>query len=183
MTFVFDINTADKGEAQDRQGYVSGTDIRSVEAQIPSGLVADPLAVPQCTRLQLAREECPEASEVGLDEVYPIFDDETVSGRVFNMIPPPGVTAEFAVNYEGNITYFDAGVRTGGDYGISVRVNNISQRIVRKNILTLWGVPAKPATIAGARGTKAAVRKQTWKPPGRFGLAKSTIARPRRGRC
>jgi hypothetical protein len=142
-TFVFDLATAltsRKGE-QPPAGYIPDTDVRNIEARLPPGFVADPLAVPQCTRLQLANERCPQASQVGIDEAYP-FIDQAIS-PVFNMVPPPGVAAEFALNQEGIFAFFDSGVRSGGDYGITTRVNNISQRVVRKNILTLWGVPGE----------------------------------------
>jgi hypothetical protein len=140
MTFAFDLDTALTSGEGTPEGYLPDTDPRDIEVRLPPGIVADPLAVPQCTRLQLDNEDCPQASEVGLDEAYPFVDDEDTS-PVFNMVPPPGVAAEFALNDEGILAFFDAGVRSGGDYGISARADDISQRVVRENILTLWGVP------------------------------------------
>ena len=61
------------------------------------------------------------------------------------MVPPPGVAAEFAFDEGGVIVSFDAGVRTGGDNGVTVHADNIPQREISFNYTTIWGVPADPS--------------------------------------
>jgi hypothetical protein len=64
---------------------------------------------------------------------------------VYNMVPPPGVPAQFAFSLAGISTYLDAAVRSGRDYGISEHVNNITQREVTFNTITIWGEPGDPS--------------------------------------
>jgi hypothetical protein len=140
MTTVFDLATAINGQ---EEGVLVGGEVRDLEVQLPPGLIGDTLAVPECTRTELAGGEehgaCPAASAVGILEAgttsFPI------DHPVYNMVPPPGEPAEFGVKIDGVISYFDFSVRTGGDAGITVHVNNIAARVIQQGILTLWGTP------------------------------------------
>ena len=62
---------------------------------------------------------------------------------VYNLVPPPGVAAEFAFSLDGISTFLDARVRSGGDYGITEHVNNVARRQIVFNTITIWGVPAE----------------------------------------
>jgi hypothetical protein len=119
---------------------VAGGELREVLVDLPPGFVGNPNAVPQCTRQQLNSTSCPNASQVGVltSELATVADFRE---RVFNMVPPPGVAAEFAVTTSGIRTFFDASVRSGSDYGITTRVPNVPQRQVSASVLTLWGNP------------------------------------------
>jgi hypothetical protein len=140
MTTVFDLATAINSE---EEGVLVSGEVRDLEVQLPPGFIGDTLAVPECTRTQLSgggeHGACPAASAVGILQAgttsFPI------QHPVYNMVPPPGEPAEFGVKIDGVISYFDFSVRTGGDDGITVRINNIAQRIVQQGILTLWGTP------------------------------------------
>jgi hypothetical protein len=61
------------------------------------------------------------------------------------MVPPAGVAAEFGAYIEGTVTLFDASVRSGSDYGITERIDNIARKNIIGTVLTLWGIPADPS--------------------------------------
>jgi hypothetical protein len=125
-----------------------GGEIRDVNVNFPPGIVGNAQAVPQCTltqfdTLNLLRDpDCPLDSQVGIDHV-------TVSGAIdyvidiYNIVPPPGVPVQFAFNYNGIDVFLNAGVRTGGDNGITERSSDLPQRNVSANIATIWGNPAE----------------------------------------
>ena len=125
---------------------------RDLEIALPPGFVGDPHAAPQCPRQQyigLFSEHCPPDTQVGVD-VPGILSRETeaeegygeLSSRipVYNLVPPPGVAAEFAFSFAGHNYMIDATVRSGSDYGITGSVHNLTLRPVF-NSLTLWGAP------------------------------------------
>lgn len=137
-TFAFNAATAVNGE---HLGYFPGGEIRNLETIVPAGLIGDLQAMPRCTRERLFGGNCPPASMVGLLKA-PNFAT-SVQKQVFNMVPPPGVAAELGFEYAEVPVYITFKVRTGGDYAIVARVNNIPQREVFQSVLTLWGVPAE----------------------------------------
>ena len=121
---------------------------RNLNVNLPPGLVGDPRAVPQCTRVEFDEEACPADSQVG-EDAPAIHGYAGTSIPVYNMVPPAGVAAEFAFTIEGVETFLDSGVRTGGDNGITTRVHNITQKAITYNTTTIWGVPGEHGTGAG----------------------------------
>jgi hypothetical protein len=121
----------------------SGGETRNVEVKLPPGFVGNPNAVPQCTHAQLNSQNCPLASQVGIQTIT--FDSGShYRERLFNMVPPPGVSAEFGASDVGVNTFYDATVRSGGDYGITVHVVNVAERQITSVMDTFWGVPSDP---------------------------------------
>jgi hypothetical protein len=128
--------------------YPAGGEFRNVEAKLPPGFVGDPTVVPQCTLQQLNATAigggCPAVSQIGLQTI-------TWGGggkfreRLYNMVPPPGVAAEFGSTDDGIKTFYDSTVRSGGDYGITVHVDNVAQRNIVSVVDTFWGVPSDPS--------------------------------------
>ncbi len=127
----------------------SGGEARFMNVSLPPGIVGEPGAVPKCTRRELENEgECRLDSQIG-------EDNPSVSGAgsgfdlpVYNMVPPPGIAAEFAFTLDGNINVFiDARVRSGGDYGITEHAN-VPERKVVFNTTTIWGNPSEHHTGA-----------------------------------
>jgi hypothetical protein len=141
LTTIFELATGVDGKGN---GFLVGGEARNLEVRLPPGFLGNTLAVPQCTRAQLAtgtRGNCPQASQVGRLE-SDLFSTRVIS-EVFNMVPPPGEPAEFGFVFESVLVYIDFQVRTGGDYGITAHVDNIAQRQAVGGILTIWGVPAE----------------------------------------
>jgi hypothetical protein len=60
-------------------------------------------------------------------------------------VPPPDVPARFGFNVSGTVVTLDGELRSGGDYGLSVRVRDVPQGLtIAGTSLTFWGVPADP---------------------------------------
>lgn len=127
--------------------------VRTVITDLPPGFIGNTQAVPQCDAddfpppFSLGPSQCPTATQVGVMEL----DLGLVSGfhtpdtvPVFNLVPPKNVVARLGfVNVAP--TVIDIKVRTGGDYGVTATVSNITQAAnIYGTKLTLWGVPADP---------------------------------------
>jgi hypothetical protein len=123
----------------------------------PAGLIGNPTAVPSCTlgqflafRGQEFVNACPQETAVGVAMLTinepagnlgtPGADE--ISTPIFNLEPAPGEPARFGFLAPGTPVLIDASVRTGQDYGITVKTNNISQTAAfLKAEVTVWGVP------------------------------------------
>ena len=146
MTVVFEPTSVGVGGGHEKP---SGGEPRFMNVSLPPGIVGEPGAVPKCTRIELENEShCRPDSQIG-------EDGPSVSGAgvsfdlpVYNMVPPPGVAAEFAFTVDGNINVFiDARVRSGGDYGITEHAN-VPERKIVFNTTTIWGNPSEHHTGA-----------------------------------
>jgi hypothetical protein len=130
--------------------------LKDVVVDLPPGLVGNPTVADTCTSVELAFGEitplpkCPVTSQVG---VVSLGMNNRPSSRVsfgevsvYNLVPPPGAPARFGFNVGGTVTVLDAGVRSDGDYGLSVSVKNASEGLgVVGSEFTFWGVPSDPA--------------------------------------
>ncbi len=129
--------------------------VKDVLADLPPGLVGNPTAAEQCTTAQLAaggvlaRTQCPPDAQVGTALVRlngHLARDVLGPLPVYNLVPPPGVPARFGFNVAGTVVTLDGELRSGGDYGLSVRARDIPQGLaIAGTTLTFWGVPADPA--------------------------------------
>ncbi len=129
--------------------------VRDLRFDLPAGLVGNPRAVAQCTsaefnaRIEPGYNECPQDSVVGVAQVTLRFaispEPVTVTVPVFNLVPEPGEPARFAFDAVNVPVILDTSVRTGGDYGVVVSINKISQFTdLLASQVTLWGDPADP---------------------------------------
>jgi hypothetical protein len=135
---------------------------RDITVNLPRGLVGNPTALPRCTSAQLNAQLCPPDSQVGVDRAslagpQPLVGNNTSRSieeygqsfmyapqfPVYNMVPPPGVPAQFAFSFLGLGTRINTKVRSGGDYGITAAVENILQHEIPFNTITIWGVPGE----------------------------------------
>jgi hypothetical protein len=161
LTVVYSTNS-------EGSSLVSGGEARNLVVNLPPGIVGNPTAVPRCTRQQFDSEtpsedvgaeepSCPASTQVGIDTVL-IEGAFTHIFKVYNLVPPPGIAAQFGFDFENNPVFLDAGVRTGGsdalssDYGISEHVTNIPQKQVNYNATTIWGVPGEASHMAQRGG-------------------------------
>jgi hypothetical protein len=132
---------------------------KDLHFDLPPGLVGNPVPFPQCTDAQFSRlgefvNECPPNTAVGVATVTVQLGERfpPVTVPVFNLKPSPGEPAKFGFTaLVANVT-LDTSVRTGGDYGVTVSVNNITQiSPLLGSQVTFWGVPGDPVHDA-ARG-------------------------------
>ena len=141
-------------------GAHDATDLRDLTVNLPAGVIANPQATPtRCTEAQLesdldlnplvAHRGCPKTSAVGT--ITPISAGfaglRTETTLIYNMVPPPGVPAEFgfdALNLDFYVHTFGS-VRTGGDYGLSSTSSDINATLALAGLqVTLWGDPSDP---------------------------------------
>jgi hypothetical protein len=145
FTYSFDLNTTFDAKGEDLEP--AGGKPRDLTVELPPGFVGNPTAVPQCSRQQFDELECAPSSQVGLETAQALGGTIVASHlytAVYNLMPPPGVPAEFGFDLDGNQVFLDAGVRSGGDYGITVHVPNLPQKDVMGNRITFWGEPSDP---------------------------------------
>ncbi len=156
MTVAFAVNGRGRHDSQEFEDPTGG-ETQQLVVNLPPGIVGDPTATPRCSRQQFDGEEgsggpheeeptCPASTQVGVDET--IVLGENVSLKVYNLVPPPGIAAQFAFQLKGTDVFLNAGVRSGGptpldsDYGISVHTL-VPQKGVMFNTTTIWGVPSE----------------------------------------
>jgi hypothetical protein len=126
-------------------------DVKNLEATLPSGLIVNLQSVGRCTEEQLALEECPLASQVGVltgesgnNSANAILTGGTTP--IYNVTPTsPSVPGELGIQISGTgiILHLIGGVRAGGDGAISAEVLGMSQfdKLDRATV-TLWGDPS-----------------------------------------
>ncbi len=128
---------------------------RTVVAKLPKGFVVDPSATPQrCTEAQFeasTESDCPDGSAVGL--VHPnlgIFGwaNPAWNAPLYNLVPPPGVAAEFGFNPNGfNLfVHLLGSVNSEGEFEITSTTKDIPTFGRIGGIeLELWGNPSDPS--------------------------------------
>jgi hypothetical protein len=140
------------------QDYYPAAPVKDIVADLPPGLIGNPVGIAQCTAGDLAHSVagfqanplCSPASQLGTVRV--LFNGLPASPNIvgplpiFNIVAPPGVPARFGFNVQGIPITLDAKVRSGGDYGLSVVTPNISEALgIVGTDVTFWGTPADPA--------------------------------------
>ena len=143
LTVAFATNSTGAGGGDEKP---SGGEPRFLSVNLPPGIVGEPGAVPKCKRSQFDGEGCLPDTQIG--ENFPsVSGAGLLSQQVYNLVPPPGIAAEFAFTFNGVSVFIDARVRSGGDYGITEHAN-IPQRKVVFNTTTIWGNPGEHGTGA-----------------------------------
>lgn len=150
-TFTFALNQ-DFNEAGAPQS--AGGLPKDLSFRLPPGLVGNPTAYPRCTIAQFNelvnfKNNCPADSVVGVALVT--FSDpgglgiNTATLPMFNLVPEAGEPARFGFQPASVPVYVRTSVRTGEDYGVTARVENITQIVgFLSDSVTFWGVPGDP---------------------------------------
>jgi hypothetical protein len=122
--------------------------------KLPPGLIGNPTPFPRCRLPQFDTSsnfvnECANNTAIGVAAVTisvpGLFSFNTVTVPLFNLTPAVGEPARFGFEAVGVPVYLDTSVRTGGDYGVTVKVSNITeQAIFVGSRVTFWGVPGDP---------------------------------------
>ncbi len=146
--------------------------VKDLHFDLPPGLIGNPTVVPRCTDLEFdspplgggGGNQCPPDTAVGVwSGTISTLAVGTAVVPVFNLIPNVGEPARFGFEVEGAPVILDTSVRTGGDYGVTVSVNNITESVAfLSSRTTFWGVPGDPRhdssrgweCIAGGRDRK-----------------------------
>ncbi len=141
--------------------------VKDLSFKLPSGLIGNPQPFQRCTIAKFhtivnAGPVCGSQTVVGVARVFASFgtagQEAAVAGGgsnvvtvayvepLFNLEPAVGEPARFGFFVDtpsGNIpVYLDTSVRTGGDYGVTVDVKNITEEAtLLGSEVTFWGVP------------------------------------------
>ena len=136
FTFNFNLN--------EQVGLPAGGELRDLTLNLPPGIVGDPQAVERCGRERFNAEICQGGAQIGTDtaELGTGGRPITFTFPVYNLVPKPGSPAEFGFMLAGVHVFLDASVRSDGDYGITEHANNLPQRSIVANSITIWGTPA-----------------------------------------
>jgi hypothetical protein len=166
--------TLDLNLKQGPQGALPVGLAKDLSFRLPPGLVGNPEVLPRCTEAQFTRlvlelaSQCPDNTAIGvaslsLTEFFEQGGVGKLYAPVFNLVPNVGEPARFGFEILGVFVYLDTAVQAGGDYGVTVNVNNISQIVAFEGSqVTLWGSPADPlhdsargscVKLFGPRGT------------------------------
>ncbi len=123
---------------------------------LPSGLIGNPHPFAQCTLASFLKEACPLNTVIGVSRSTIRLNLAVLNGSgyrgettiivpVYNLEPSIGEPARFGFIIEGEPVLLTTSVRTGGDYGVTVTVRNVTQAIeFQGDELTIWGVPGDP---------------------------------------
>ncbi len=128
--------------------------VKDLNFRLPPGLVGNATVIPQCTLRQFLtapKPICSPQSVVGVASVL-VNEPKSLEGLLeltvplFNLEPAVGEPARFGfAPTEATPVVLDTSVRTGGDYGVTVSVDNITQEIgFIGSKVTFWGVPGDP---------------------------------------
>jgi uncharacterized repeat protein (TIGR01451 family) len=164
LTVAYATNSKGVGAYEE---VTTGAQIRDLVVNLPPGIIGNPTAVPRCTRRQFDEEHsqgegkeegpsCPAATQIGIDQAS--VGGVDIAFKVYNLVPPPGMAAQFGFDLNGVAVFLDAGVRTGGstplggDYGITEHVDNVPEREIVFNATTIWGVPGEESHLAQRGG-------------------------------
>jgi len=159
-TFTTVLNTSSEGFKAPGNGPAGPTEQEAALAKdllynLPPGWIGDPQLFERCSLAQFYIERCPPGSVLGVTSTTVDEPDVLGTGDViaplYNLEPEPGEAARFGFFPSEQPVFIDATVRTGGDYGVTVHVENITQiTTFLASEVTLWGVPGE-ASHDGAR--------------------------------
>jgi hypothetical protein len=129
---------------------------RDLHFALPAGLLGNPTLFAQCTEEQFdtkgnsGTNVCPPEAAIGV--VSLTASDPATKGAftilvpLFNVTPGSGEPARFGFRVENVPVFLDTSVRTGGDYGVTVNIQNIAQAAnFISSRVTFWGVPGDPS--------------------------------------
>ena len=150
VAFSFDI-----GNRQDGSLDPCGCgDAKEITVHLPTGLIGNTHATPQCDVAHFSADQCPSDSQVGVSENLLNgrpgelgLGDVSFLSAVFNLVPPPDEPALFAFKTPLADTpiFIVISARTNSDYGVDAAVSNINHFDPFSTSKTVfWGVPASP---------------------------------------
>ncbi len=154
-TFGVNLVAAPPGAASPR--IPAQGDLKRIEVALPPGLAANPTAIERCSAQDFITthgvtsehggtafpNECPASSAVGLALVQQV-EGERFDAKlpIYNLVPPPGVPAQFGFEILGLPIYINGHLRSDGDYGASAIVENVTEaRRATAARFAFWGTP------------------------------------------
>ena len=120
--------------------------VKSIFTDLPAGLAGSAAAVPPCPPRLAEAQRCSGNSQVGRMWIATGGNPSNGPAPLYSVTPPRGKSARFlAVVNLSTAAFIDAGVRTGGDYGITAGSHNITELAYPWGVrVEMWGVPGSP---------------------------------------
>ena len=130
--------------------------VKDLRFKLPPGLIGNPTPFERCPLAQFLTDSCPAKTQVGIARttIQIFYEGKRFQipfvQPLYELEPAVGEPARFAFLVHDEVPVFlDTVVRTGGDYGVTVNVANITQEVeFLSSEVTLWGVPAAHGTGA-----------------------------------
>ncbi len=122
---------------------------------LPPGLIGDPLAAPACSTVDFTSiglgnvNACVPESMIGVAVVTinlpdPPFHNITHAVPLWNLVPAAGEPARFGFEILHVPVVLDTSLRSDGDYGVSVIVNESPESAqLLSSEVTIWGAPGE----------------------------------------
>ncbi|HET9199003.1 MAG TPA: hypothetical protein VFN92_12215 [Solirubrobacterales bacterium] len=138
----------------------AGASPRRIHALEYPGLIGNPFGVPQCSQAEFFDPtrtvvHCTDEAQVGIATVTvkgAFGGNEDITAPLYNLEPNTGVPAEFGFWALIVPVKLVAELRSDGDYGITVKSDNIDETLNTIAVeVTFWGVPGA-ASHEGQRG-------------------------------
>ncbi len=119
--------------------------LQGLVADLPPGMVGDPLAIPRCKRAEFegAQPLCSGETQIGSAHVA-VAGLGIVEAPLYNLVPPLGVAASIGFSVLNINSFQQASVRSDGDYGVKVSDSGVPPLEIQKVSETIWGVPTDP---------------------------------------
>jgi hypothetical protein len=153
LSFKLGLNQA--GEFEGRPGAVfPDGDLRDLKLEIPNGMILNPSVTPACTAGQFglprtspfeisqSGENCPDRTQVGTVKVATSEGERTFG--VFNLVPAPGLLAQFGFAPFGAPISMNVSIEPNpdGSYSLTLQAKNLPQALDLHELeLALWGTP------------------------------------------
>lgn len=131
---------------------------RDLNYNAPPGFIGDAQAAPKCPRADLVTGlggGCPADTQIGVNRATAQGLQLATNDPIYNMVPPPGLAAQFAFDQGGNTVFFNAGVRSGGDNGITEHVPDVIEKDITFDTTELWGAPGEASRVNERAGGKS----------------------------
>jgi uncharacterized repeat protein (TIGR01451 family) len=157
-TTSFAVNTAPSPPGSAAPLVPAGGDLRDVEVALPPGLAGNPTAIDRCSMRDFNTSkgtvttpeggdsrpnDCPAGSAVGVALVEQLEGVGAVRKfPIYNLIPPPGMPAQFGFQILEAPIYINTKLRSDGDYGVSAYLKDVTeaQRVTASKFI-FWGTP------------------------------------------
>jgi hypothetical protein len=154
LTTSFKVNATGSFEVEGEKYPSLDGEINDLDVEQIAGLVGDSTAIARCPTADFAvsypgttRPECPANTAVGVTGNNVIEGNVWwMQSAVYNLVPPPGVTARLGFSVFGVRVTIDVIVKKDPESNLIARVHETPQVVrVFATKLQLWGVPADPA--------------------------------------
>jgi hypothetical protein len=128
--------------------------VKDLRFKVPPGLIGNPIPIPQCTAADftttgVGENRCPPDTQVGVARITfyepKVFHLATLAAPLYNLVPTRGEPARFGFIGLLFPVVLETSIRTGGDYGVTVTVPNITEiPAFLASQVTFWGDPGDP---------------------------------------